>query len=128
VGVELVQNFRTGQTSGFAFGGGQVGVVGGFSGQVNTGFIWGRLNDDNSNYSGPFAGAGGSVGKFGGFAQSGSGLTVVGASAGLSVTPFTATAGVTKYTKPLPLGRWWYQVLNDNAIDRPLILANQACR
>ncbi|PYS25600.1 MAG: hypothetical protein DMF72_01275 [Acidobacteria bacterium] len=31
-GVELVQNFRTGQISGFAFGGGQVGVVGGFSG------------------------------------------------------------------------------------------------
>ncbi len=127
-GVELVQNFRTGQTSGFAFGGGQVGVVGGFSGQVNTGFIWGRLDDTNSNYAGPFAAAGGSVGTFGGFVQSGGGLTVVGASAGLSMTSFTATAGVTKYTKPLQLGKWWYQILNDNAIDRPLILANQVCR
>jgi RHS repeat-associated protein len=128
VGVELVQNFRSGQISGFAFGGGQVGVVGGFSGQVNTGFIWGRLEDSNSNYAGPFASTSGSIGKFGGFIQSGSGLTVVGASAGLSMTPFTATAGVTKYTKPLPLGRWWYQALNNNAIDGPLILANQACR
>ena len=128
VGVELVQNFRSGQISGFAFGGGQVGVVGGFSGQVNTGFIWGRLDDSNSNYAGPFASTSGSIGKFGGFIQSGSGLTVVGASAGLSMTPFAAAAGVTKYTKPLPLGRWWYQILNQNAIDTPLIVANQACR
>jgi len=127
-GVEVVQNFRTGQTSGFAFGGGQVGVVGGPSVQANTGFIWGRLDGDNSNYSGPFASTSGSIGKFGGSIQSGSGLTVISASAGLSMTPFAAAAGVTKYTKPLPLGRWWYQALNNNAIDGPLILANQACR
>ncbi len=127
VGVELVQNFRSGQTSGFAFAGPQVGVVGGFSGQANTGFIWGDLKDDNSNYAGPFKGVSAS-GKFGGFVQRGSGLTVVGASAGASVTPFTATVGVTSYTKPLPLGRWWYQIINQNAIDTPLIVANQACR
>jgi hypothetical protein len=80
------------------------------------------------NSAGPFAGVSGSGSPFGGFIQSGSGLTVVGASAGLSMTPFTATGGITKYTKPLQLGRWWYQALNDNAIDRPLILANQVCR
>lgn len=126
-GVELVQNFRSGQISGFAFAGPQVGVVGGASGQANTGFIWGNLDDSNSNYAGPFKGVSAS-GKFGGFVQRGEGLTVVGASAGVSVTPFTATVGVTNYTKPLPLGRWWYQALNQNAIDTPLIAANQVCR
>jgi hypothetical protein len=112
----------------FAFGGGQVGAVGGFSGQANAGFIWGRLADDNSNYSGPFAGMGGSVGKFGGFVQSGSGLTVVGGSAGLSMTPVTATVSVTKYSKPLQLGKWWAQASNMNMVDGSLIAANQACR
>ncbi|MDX6403193.1 MAG: hypothetical protein QOH70_648 [Blastocatellia bacterium] len=143
-GVALVQNYRSGQISGFAFGGAQVGWNNVATGTGYTGFVWG-LNDSNSNYSGGFSGVTGG-GNFGGFAQSSSGgvtngvagmipnprgVTVVGANAGVSFPTGVRVSGglnATNYTPPLQLGKWWMQAANVNWIDTPLIAANQVCR
>jgi RHS repeat-associated protein len=141
-GVELVQNYRSGQISGFAFGGAQVGWNGGAAGNAYSGFVWG-LNDSNSNYSEGFTGVNGSK-TFGINAQSSSGgltggarglipnpraVTSVSLTAGASLIP-TPTGGLTAthYSKPLQMGRWWAQASNPNWIDTPLIVANQVCR
>jgi hypothetical protein len=142
-GVELVQNYRSGQVSGFAFGGAQViGWNGGASANVSTGFVWG-LNDSNSNYSGGFSGVNGS-GRVGFNAQASSGgLTGSGRELipdprgvkSLSLTVGdsllqTPTGGVTvtNYSKPLQMGKWWAQASNMTMADAALVAANQACR
>jgi len=141
-GVELVQNYRSGQISGFAFGGAAVGWNGGASANISGGFVWG-LNDSNSNYSGGFSGVNGS-GRVGLNIQSSSGgltgsarelipnpreVTSVALTAGASLIP-TPTGGttVTNYTKPLQMGKWWAQASNMNMMDGALVAANQACR
>jgi hypothetical protein len=141
-GVELVQNYRSGQISGFAFGGAQVGWNGGAGANGYTGFVWG-LNDSNSNYSGGFSGVNGQN-AVGLNVQSSSGgltgsarelipnpreVTSVALTAGGSLIPTpTGGASVTNYTRPLQLGKWWMQASNINWIDTPLIGANQLCR
>ena len=141
-GVELVQNYRSGQISGFAFGGTQVGWNGGAGGNGYTGFVWG-LDDSNANYSGGFSGVNGQK-AVGLNVQSSSGgltgsarelipnprqVTSVALTAGGSLIPTpTGGASVTNYTKPLQLGKWWMQASNINWIDTPLIGANQLCR
>ena len=141
-GVELVQNYRSGQVSGFAFGGAQAGWNGGASANISSGFVWG-LNDSNTNYSGGFSGVNGS-GRVGVNVQSSSGgltggarelipnpreVTSVTLTAGVSLIPTpTGGATVTHATRPLQMGRWWAQASNMNMIDGSLIAANQACR
>lgn len=141
-GVELVQNYRSGQISGFAFGGAQVGRNGIATGTLSTGFVWG-LDDSNSLYQGGFSGVNGGA-MIGGSLQSSSGGLTQGPSAMIpnprkvtsasltlsrSVYPGVTYGGtVTNYTPPLQLGRWWAQASNINTIDTPLIVANQVCR
>ena len=117
--LELVVNYNTGQTSGFASGGLQAGWNGGLQGSVFSGFIYGGLNGNNSGYSGGFTAVQGGAG-LGFFRASSSGgltggvkgvvpngnVTATGASFGASLIP-TPTGGVsvTNYTKPLSLGK-----------------------
>lgn len=147
-GVEYVQNFRSGQISGFAFGGAQVGFNGVASGNVYTGYVWG-LNNDNSNYSGGFSGVNGPIEPSGtvglNIQASSDGLTkgfkgmvpdprgVKSATIGVGKSLLgSRTAGftATHYSPPLQMGRWWAQAMNgvNNNIDAPLIVANQICR
>jgi RHS repeat-associated protein len=141
-GVELIQNYRSGQISGFAFGGAQVGRNGIATGTLSTGFVWG-LDDSNSNYSGGFSGVNGGAMIGGSLQSSSGGLTgsardlipdprqVTSATLTLSRSVYpgvTYGATVTNYSQPLQMGRWWAQASNPNWIDTPLIGANQACR
>lgn len=134
-GGEIVINYDSGQMSAFAFGGTQVGWIGGAQGSAYTGFVYG-LNDSNSNYSGGFTGASGGKG-LGGFVQSSSGgltggpmpngeVKAGGVSVGGSVlTGINAGATATHYTKPLQLFK---NPLGLGAIDPPLYVARQLCK
>ena len=114
--LEVVSNYNTGEVSGFASGGVQVGWNGGASANLLAGFIT-NLGTSNANYSGPFTNAAASVGPFGGFVGLSSagysnplkidlkGAAVAGGTVGISLfSPASATASVTYYSKPLPLG------------------------
>lgn len=113
--LERVVNFDSGQISGFASGGGFVGFNGGGSVSGSGGVIFGNLNGDNSNYSGPFTSGAVSVGPVGvsiasssGGASSPlslSGPVVVSGSVGISLYgPFTSTIAVTRTSQPLQMG------------------------
>jgi len=138
-GGEVVINYNSGQVSAFAFGGAQVGWIGGAQASIYSGFVYG-LNNSNSNYSGGFTGGNGGAGV-GGFAASSSGgltggaqglipnprnVTAVGATAGASLLG-GASGGLTAthYTKPFQLGR---NPLGLGLIDPPLYLARQVCK
>jgi len=128
--LEVVTNYNTGEISGFASGGLQVGFNGGFSGNVIAGNIY-NLGTSNSNYSGPFTTAAGSLGTFGGFAScTARGVTspfcvkgapsVLGVSAGKSgFGPASLTASATSYSKPLPLGN-----IKTNGFASPLAMTD----
>jgi RHS repeat-associated protein len=138
--LELVINYNSGQISGFASFGLQVGWNGGAQGSAFTGFLYGQLNSNNSGYAGGFSTISGSVGPFGGFHSSSSGgwtqgaqglvpngnVTATGASIGASlIPPFTATGSATIYSRPLSLGKYWAL---GNPVDGGLFLARQVCK
>jgi len=117
--LEMVTNYNTGEVSGFASGGVQVGFNGGASANVLLGLI-SNLGNSNANYSGPFTNAAASVGAFGAFIGLPSaglsnplkidpnGASVGGVTAGASLFGAgAATASVTYYTKPVSLGKIW---------------------
>jgi len=116
--LEVITNYNTGEVSGFASGGLQVGFNGGLSGNVMAGLI--RNLPSNSSYSGPFTNGAASLGPFGGFVGLSSGgfsrplnidphgAQVAGATLGKSGFGIaSATASVTIYTKPRHLGNIW---------------------
>jgi RHS repeat-associated protein len=138
-GGEIVINYNSGQMSAFAFGGAQVGWIGGAQGSAYTGFVYG-LNNSNSNYSGGFTGgnAGALVGGFG--AASSGGLT--GSTRDLIPDPRGVKAGgvsvggsllggingglnATDYTKPLQLGKNPFGL---GLVDPLLYQARQVCK
>jgi hypothetical protein len=120
-----VINYDTGQISAFGFGGLQGGaVLGGLSGSVTRGYVWG-LNGDNSNYAGGFTtasisgGASFSVGLW--WSGSSNGINGLpnnilpngpvrasGESLGVSLFgPVSVAVSVTDYSKPKSLGKFW---------------------
>ena len=117
--LEVVTNYNTGEVSGFASGGVQVGFNGGASANVLLVLI-SNLGNSIANYSGPFTNAAASVGAFGAFIGLPSagfsnplkidpnGASVGGVTAGASLFGAgAATASVTYYTKPVSLGKIW---------------------
>jgi RHS repeat-associated protein len=138
-GLELVENYDTGQVSGFAYGGMQLGWNGGASGSVYTGGVQG-LNGSNSNYSGGFTGFNGGAGGVGVWGASSSGGLTGGVNGlvpngnvnasgvslgkGLLTGPsggFTAT----NYSNPVQLGKYWYLI---DPVDQLMFLARQLCK
>ena len=128
-------NYDSGQVSGFASGGFQLGWNGVAQGSAFTGFIFGNLKGDNSGYSGGFTTLSGNA-RLGGFLSVASGgpgaplnfrpVSVAGVNAGVSLIPTpTVTGSATNYTKPLQLGKFWGL---SNPLDLALYLANQVCR
>jgi hypothetical protein len=102
--LSTVVNYDSGQVSGFATGGMQLGWNGLVQASVSTGFIYGALGSNNSGYSGTFTGGSFSGAAFGGFGSSGNGVQVYGASLGASFSPFTFAVSRTATTSPLGLG------------------------
>ena len=114
-GVELVNNYNTGESSLFFFGGAYLGYNGLLAGNLTLGYI--RNMKQNSDYSGPFSSASGSVGPLGAFVSATSqgmgaplkidtkGAQAAGISTGLNVSPVpvTAAGSLTFYTKPIQL-------------------------
>jgi hypothetical protein len=122
--LSAVVNYNTGQLSGFATGGLQLGWNGGAQASVSSGFIYGALGSNNSGFSGGFTTVSLSSGEgVGGFASFGNGVQVYGASAGISLIP-SPTGGIsrTQTSQPLNMGSG----LN-NLFDDALYLARRAC-
>ncbi len=84
--LSVVINYQSGQVSGFATGGLQVGWNGAAATSVSTGFIYGNLGSNNGGYSGPFVTGYGSGPVFGGYASFSNGVSVYGASMGANLT------------------------------------------
>ena len=144
-GVELVINYNSGQASAFGFGGAGVGWNGGLQGTAYTGFVWGSLDNSNSNYSGGFTGGNLSFdlaevggGFFGAYSSGGLGglatssgvgalrpkgsVRVGGFSASWAAVPGVTFAGTaTNYANPIQLG----QTSGITGVDQTLYLARQ---
>ena len=133
--LELVVNYQSGQVSGFASAGLQLGWNGGAQGSVFTGFIYWDLGANNSGYSGGFTSLSANAGVGGSLSVSSGGLngptnfrpvSVAALNLGTSLVPGpTGTASATNYTQPLSLGKFWAL---SNPLDLTLFLAAQVCK
>ncbi len=114
--LDAVMNYNTGDVSGYATGGGQLGWNGGVSVAVSTGFIFHEGNNfTNSDFSGPFKGWNGSLPiplepQFGAGAyttSSTNGVRVLGGTGGWAfLGRLQGGRTWTKTSSPLPLGRF----------------------
>jgi len=123
--LSVVVNYNSGQVSGFATGGLQVGWNGIAQASVSTGFIYGALGSNNSGFSGSFTTGSGSGATFGGYGSFGNGVQVYGGSLGASLTGATGTLSRTATSSPLQFGN----ILGSLAVtplDNALSLARQA--
>lgn len=99
--LSVVINYQSGQVSGFATGGLQVGWNGGAAASASTGFVYGNLGPNNDGFSGNFVTGYGSGPVFGGYGSFGKGVAVFGASAGANLTGGAGGgANFTKTTAP----------------------------
>jgi hypothetical protein len=133
--LELVVNYGSGQVSGFASGGLQLGWNAGAQGSAFTGFIYGDLQADNGGYHGGFTSLSGNA-RVGGFLSVSSGgpnaplifrpVSVAGVSLGVSLIPTpTLTGSAVNYSNPVQLGKYWALA---NPADLSLNLAAQVCK
>ena len=124
VGGGLIQNYKSGQVSAFGFGGLQLGWNGGLNGSIFGGYVWGNLNNSNTNYSGGAVAVSGSVGPAGGTVAGGGGLVTVAGTAGGSLTPGTGTVSGVKTTPVVQIGK----IPPLTPLDQAIADANQVCR
>jgi RHS repeat-associated protein len=103
--VSVVINYASGQVSGFATGGLQVGWNGLAQASVSVGFIYGALRPNNEGYSGTFTTGSFSGATFGGFGSFGNGVQVYGGSLGTSLTGVTGTLSRTVTSRPFQFGK-----------------------
>jgi hypothetical protein len=103
--LSVVINYASGQVSGFATGGLQVGWNGLAQASVSVGFIYGALRPNNEGYSGTFTTGSFSGATFGGFGSFGNGVQVYGGSLGTSLTGVTGTLSRTVTSRPFQFGK-----------------------
>lgn len=129
-GLEVVWNWKSGEVSGFAFG----GAVGGWSGvwnaDVSAGLIYG-LGASNEQYSGmSYLGSAGPPGLWGRYASMSQDYSIIaaGPTVGVNMTGgVTMAGGAVGYTKPLPFGKFTDNLHLGSVVDYFMYGVHQIC-
>ena len=131
--LQLVVDYDTGEISGFATGGLQLGWNGGAAGSVSVGWVYTSPGGQFSprDFSGSFKNVYGSAGEGpgGSVSWSSGGVRAVSVSVGVSLTGATGGVSYTATSKPLPLGDVWTQMMSPIGLaDFGLYLLRQLCK